>query len=265
MQVDGATRLVVIVGDPIAQVKSPAGMTQTLQDAGHNAVVVPVHVTAADLDGLLRGVDLARNLDGLIATVPHKFACYRHCASASPRARTLEAVNIMRRNPDGTWHGDMLDGLGFVGAVRAAGGEPAGQRALLVGAGGAGSAIGLGLLDAGAAFLAVHDADPVRRDALIGRLERVHPGRVGAGSPDPRGFGLVANATPAGIRPEDPLPVDVSGLEASTFAGCVITAPAVSPWIAAARERGCRTSVGIGMFQAQQQMMLGFLLGRDPA
>jgi shikimate dehydrogenase len=261
MQLDGATRLLVIVGDPIAQVKSPAGMTDCLQKAGSNAVVMPVHVTSADLSALLDGIMLARNLDGIIVTVPHKFACYRHCATAGPGAQALEAVNVMRRNGDGTWHGEMFDGLGFVGALRAKGGDPSGRRALMIGAGGAGSAIGLGLLDAGATHLDIHDTNRARRDTLIARLAKIYPGRVGVGSSDPRGYQLVANASPAGMRPEDPYPVDIEGLDPSILVGCVITAPAVSPWIAAARAKGCRGSVGIDMFEAEQGLIRDFLLG----
>lgn len=259
MRLDGATRLLVIVGDPIAQVKSPAGMTATLQQAGRNAVVVPAHVAPDQLDEFLAGLALARNLDGIIATIPHKFACYRHCATATPRAQALGAVNIMRRNPDGGWHGEMLDGLAFVAAIRAGGGEPQGQRALLVGAGGAGSAMAMALLEAGVSRLDIHDNDAARRDALLDRMAALHPSRVGIGSADPRGYGLVANATPAGMTPGDPYPVDVARLDPACFAGCVITAPLVPPWIEAARARGCRTSLGVDMFNAQQTLMRDFL------
>jgi shikimate dehydrogenase len=260
MKVDGASRLMIIVGDPIAQVKSPAGMTAALQGAGVNAVVMPVHVTSADLSAVLDGFSLVKNMDAIIVTVPHKFACYRHCATATLRAHALEAVNIMRRNADGSWHGEMFDGLGFLGGARMGGGDPAGKRALMIGAGGAGSAIGLAILDAGASHLDIHDADPARRDVLIARLSLAHPGKIGIGSPDPRGYQFITNATPAGMRPEDPYPVDVEGLDSTMFTGCVITAPAVSPWIAQARARGCASSVGIDMYTAEQQMMLDFLL-----
>lgn len=264
MRVDGASRLILIIGDPIAQVKSPAGITATLQRRGQNAVVMPAHVGADELAAFVAGVAHARNLDGLIATIPHKFACYRLCVTASPRARALTAVNIMRRNQDGSWHGEMLDGVGLVAAIRARGGEPAGRRALLIGAGGAGSAIALALLEAGVASLAIHDQDTARRDALLARMTALHPGRVGPGSADPAGYGLVANATPCGMRPDDPLPVLVERLDPGCFAACVITAPEVPPWIAAARARGCKTSLGVDMFMAQQALMADFLAGRDP-
>lgn len=263
MHIDGSTRMVLIVGDPIAQVKSPAGLTAALQQAGRNVVVMPAHVTAERLDAFLAGVALAGNLDAVIATIPHKFACYRHCASATARAHTLQAVNIMRRNRDGGWHGEMLDGLALVAAIRAHGGEPAGSRALLVGAGGAGSAIALALLDAGVTRLDIHDSDETRRDALLARLTAAHPGRAGIGSPDPHGYGLVVNATPAGMRPNDPPPVLVERLDPGCFTACVITAPAVPPWIEAARARGCRTALGGDMFAAQPALMRAFLDGAD--
>ena len=141
--------------------------------------------------------------------------------------------------------------------------DPAGKRALLVGAGGAGSAIGLALLDAGVAELAIHDADVVRRDALIGRLAKRGKGKVTAGSGDPSGFDLVANATPAGMKPDDALPFDAGKLSPSTFVGCVITQPAVSPIVAAARAKGCATSTGTQMYQALQSTMVDFLLFAD--
>ena len=142
----GNTRVVAIVGDPIAQVKSPFAVTRALNALGRNCVVVPMHVAPSDFDMFIQGATVAKNLDGLIATVPHKFAAYAHCVSATGRADFLRAVNVIRRSPDGRWHGDMLDGQGFVNAMRASGFEPEGRRALLVGAGGAGSAIALSLI-----------------------------------------------------------------------------------------------------------------------
>lgn len=261
--ITGATRLNVIVGDPIAQVKAPAGVTASFARRGHDGVLAPVRVAPADLPDFLRVADRLPNLDGIIVTVPHKFACRAHCTTTSERSALLGAVNIMRRLKDGRWHGDMVDGLGFVGAVKGQGLDPAGKRALLVGAGGAGSAIGLALLEAGVARLAVHDGDAGRRDALVGKLAAAGRGEVAAGTADPTGFDLVANATPAGMRESDPLPVEADKLAPTTFVGCVITVPAVSPIVAAARERGCRTSTGTQMYQALQEAMVDFLLAGE--
>ena len=113
--------------------------------------------TVDHLEAFLTADTAVKNLDGIIVTVPHKFACYAFCSSATERSRLLGSVNIMRRRAEGGWHGDIVDGVGFVGAVRANGGDPTGKRALQIGAGGAGSAIALALVEAGVRSLAIHD------------------------------------------------------------------------------------------------------------
>ena len=260
----GETLVVPIIGDPIAQVKSPDGVTRTFAARGCNAVVVPLQAAADDFAALIDGLSRSSSIAGLIATVPHKFALAARCATLTDRARFLGSVNTARRNPDGGWHGDQVDGEAFVAAVRASGGDPRGSRALQVGAGGAGSAIALALLEAGVADLALHDADPVRRDALVGRLRDRFGDRVTAGSPDPTGFDLVANATPMGMRAGDPYPVDVERLAPGTFVGDVVTKPAVPPLIEAARRIGCRTSRGADMFAAVAGLIVDFLLADGP-
>src|SRR6266566_4151420 len=210
LNLTGATRLNIILGDPIAQVKSPGGVTQGFIDRGHDGMLVPVQVSVEDLAGLLRVADTVKNLDGIIVTVPHKFACFGG------------AVNIMRRRKEGGWHGDMVDGLGFVGSVKAKGYDPNGKRALQIGAGGAGSAIAMALVEAGVRELAIHDGDAVRRDNLINRLKSLGKADILVGSSYPEGYDLVANATPAGMKVGDPLPIDVTKLKPTTFVGCVI-------------------------------------------
>ena len=145
----GATRVHLIVGDPIAQVKSPFGVTQAFEAAGRDAICVPAHVPPAALEAWWAGARRAQNLDGLIVTVPHKFACTAFCDQLSERAAFLGAVNTVRRNAQGQWEGDMFDGLGYVRALEKNGCQPRGLRALLVGAGGAGSAIAHSLVQAG--------------------------------------------------------------------------------------------------------------------
>ncbi len=256
----GASRVHFIVGDPIAQVKSPAGVSQAFHARGHNAYVMPAHVAPADLAAWLAGVSLARNVDGIIVTVPHKFAVFDLCASTSERATFLRTVNTLRRNADGTWHGDMFDGLGFVEALRDNGCLLQGRKALLVGAGGAGSAIAHALVMAGVSALAIHDEDNARRTTLVERLATLKQCPVTHGTADPRGFDLVLNATPVGMREGEPIPVQVDRLTSNQFVGCVITAPAVTPLIAAARAQGCATVTGTQMFGRVRDLMVDFLL-----
>ena len=257
---NGATRVHFIVGDPIAQVKSPAGVTQAFHDAGRNAICIPAHVAPADLAHWAKSVSLAQNVDGIIVTVPHKFASFDLCHTTSERSSFLKAVNTLRRNRDGSWHGDMFDGMGYVEALQAKGCNPRGQRVLLVGAGGAGSAIAYSLMTAGVKELAVHDADSVRRDALVSQLASLGLGRVTTGGNDPTGFEICINATPIGMKDTDPHPIDSRKFTAKQFVGCVITAPSVPPMIAAARAKGCNTLTGTDMFTRVRDLIVNFLL-----
>src|SRR5436853_1890826 len=193
---NGATRIHVTIGDPIAQVKSPAGITQGFYARGHDAIMIPLQVKAADIDEFFGLAKKLPNLDGIIITVPHKPVAFRHCDDTSERSRVLEVANVMRRGVDNRWSGDMTDGGGLVSALKRNGFDPKGKRALQVGAGGAGSAIALSLTMEGAS-VTLTDLDTAKRDALIAKLSRHGHQVAPAEKHDPAGFDLVVNATPA--------------------------------------------------------------------
>jgi len=256
----GATRIHFIVGDPIAQVKSPFGMTEAFESKGLNAICIPAHVSSSNLKQWFEGISLAQNVDSIIVTVPHKFDCFSLCQTFSDRAKFLNAVNTIRRNQDGTWHGDMLDGLGYIKAIQKKGYDLRDKKALLVGAGGAGSAIGHALVLAGVSELCIHDEDNVRRDAMIERLQKLGLSNISKGSNKPDGFDIAINASPAGMKPGDPLPIDLDRTTPDMFIGCVVTAPAVPELIQHARSKGCKTTTGADMFYEVRQLMIDFLL-----
>ena len=154
----------------------------------------------------------------------------------------------------------MLDGIAFLKAQQDHGAQPGGARALLLGAGGAGSAIAIALMEAGVAELVIHDADPSRAAALVDLVADLGRGRVTLGSSDPTGCDLVFNATPLGMADGDPLPVDTALLRSSMFVGDVIAGHGVTPFIAAARAAGCATATGGHMVEAVQDLMTEFLL-----
>lgn len=258
IDLDGATQLYFIIGDPIAQVKSPRGVTELLQARGYNAVCIPGHVTPQELTAFWAGIVRLKNLQGVILTVPHKLAAVDMVDRLSDRAAFLGAANTLRRTPTG-WEGDMVDGAGHVAALQKAGCVLKGKRALVAGAGGAGSAIAHALVLAGVADLAIHEMDAPRRESLIERLGSLGLARVGAGSADPTGFDVVVNATPSGMREGDPLPFDGNKLTADMFIGEVITQPAVSPLVARAREIGCSAITGIDMFVEVRDLMVDYL------
>ncbi len=182
----GATRLFPLIGDPIAFVKSVHRLTQGFEGRSFDGICVPMQVPLGQLHTVMKALSAMPNVDGILVTMPHKFDAFRHCATSSRRARLLGVVSLMRRNADGGWHGEMLDGLAFVKAQRDQGARHQGARALLVGAGGAGSAVAQALLEAGVAELVINDTDPARVARLIDLLHDPG-GRVRFGPARPPG------------------------------------------------------------------------------
>jgi shikimate dehydrogenase len=235
-------------------------LTRTFEERDYNGICVPMQVAVDDLDVVMAGLTASRNVDGILVTMPHKFTAFAHCTTSSGRAKLLGVVSVIRRNPDRTWHGDMLDGLAFVKAQQDHGAVPEGARVLLVGAGGAGSAIAIALLEAGVRELVIHDADGLRVATLIDLLSGLGQGRVSAGPPDPTGCDLVCNATPLGMEENDPLPVDAALLTSSMFVGDVIAGHDMTPFLQAAESAGCKTANGGHMVAAAQDVMADFML-----
>jgi len=259
----GATRLFPIIGDPIKYVESPTRLTRTLEERDYDGICVPMQVADNDLATVMAGLSASRNVDGILVTMPHKFTAFQHCATSSERAKKLGVVSVIRRNADGTWHGDMLDGLAFVKAQTDHGAQPEGARVLLLGAGGAGSAIAIALLEAGVRELVIHDTDESKVNTLLDLISDLGQGRVSAGPPDPTDCDLVCNATPMGMEDDDPLPVDTALLTASMFVGDVIAGHGVTPVIKAAESAGCKTVNGGHMVEAAQDVMADFMLQKD--
>jgi shikimate dehydrogenase len=261
-QLSGATRLFPIIGDPVRYAESPVQLTRTFEERDYNAMCIPLHVTEQCLAVVMVGLAATLNVDGILVTMPHKFAAFAYCSTSSERAHRLEVVSVIRRNPDRSWHGDMLDGLAFVKAQRDRGASVEGGRALLLGAGGAGRAIAMALLEAGIGELVVHDVVTSRVSALLDLTSSLGGDRLRAGPPDPTGCGLVFNATPLGMEKGDPLPVNVDLLHSSMFVGDVIAGHGTTPLVQAARDAGCVTADGDDMVKAGQNLMADFMLGR---
>jgi len=258
----GETRLFPIIGDPIVFVKSPQRLTSGFEACGANALCIPMQVADGNFGVVIDALTRAGNVDGILVTMPHKFTAFTHCATSDDAARLLAGVSVMRRNQDGSWHGGMLDGLAFVKAQVDEGAQPKNAKALLIGAGAAGSAIAIALLQAGVRELIIHDADESRVTQLIKILGDLGRDRAKSGPPDPRGCDMVCNATPMGMADGDPLPVSAEALAASMFVGDVIAGHGTTPFLQAAQKAGCKTANGVQMVEAVQEMMLDFMLQR---
>jgi len=261
-KLSGETRLFPIIGDPIVYVKSPQQLTTGFDKRKQNAVCVPMQVAHGDLKVVMEGLSKIPNVDGLLVTMPHKTKAFEYCATSDKTAKLLGSVSVMRRNRDSSWHGGMLDGTAFVKAQIDHGAEPKGAKVLLVGAGAAGGAIAIALLEAGVKKLVIHDSDESKVDQLIKILDAVGHGRATSGKADPNGCDMVCNATPMGLKEGDPLPVAAELLKSSMFVGDVIAGHGTTPFLQAAQDAGCKTADGVQMVDAVQEMMLDFMLAK---
>ncbi len=159
----------------------------------------------------------------------------------------------------------MTDGIGCVGAMERHGVTPAGGDFLLIGAGGAGSAIAHEAARRGAARIVVRDIDTSRSASLAGRLAAAFPA-LGASTSIPEDFryDIACNATPVGMNDEPVQPFDVERLLPHTLVVDVVPTPAMTPWLEAAAARGLRVQTGPEMVAAQFAHVAGHLLGLTP-
>jgi shikimate dehydrogenase len=257
--IDGPTRIYGIIGDPIAQVKSPRLYSDIFAANGRNAVLIPIHIRSDQFEEAMPGLLAIANLDGLLVTIPFKMRVILLLNRLLPMAAKVGAVNALRREVDGTWSGDMFDGRGLVRGLRRQGVTLEGSSVALVGAGGAGSAVGVAIADAGARRLRVLDIEVGKAAALAEKVVRHYPGcRVDIGPPDWADHQILINATPVGMRPGDGIPLELDGLKAHTLVVDIIVKPDMTPLIARAKQIGCRTLDGRVMLEGQVEEILAF-------
>ncbi|MBP8297023.1 MAG: shikimate dehydrogenase [Burkholderiales bacterium] len=259
VRITGATRLYAIVGDPIAQVRSPEVFTGRFAAAGIDAVLVPVHVPAAGFDVIIPALLALGNLDGVLVTVPFKARMVQFASRLGPAAACIGAVNALRREADGTWSADMFDGAGFVRGAEAKGQRLRGRRVLQFGAGGAGSAIACALAEAGVASIRIADPEAGRVEALAAALRGAFPDcDIAAATAQRSDVDMVVNASPVGMRAGDGLPGDIGALSAGTLVGDVVVSETPTPLIALAQRQGCSWVSGRDMHSGQIDAIMGF-------
>jgi shikimate dehydrogenase len=255
----GTTRLYAVVGDPVEQVMAPALMNRLFAERNVDAVLVPVKAKPPSFAAVIEGLKAIDNLDGIVVTVPHKFALCTYADRLGERAELARSANALRRERDGTWTADNFDGAGFVSGLLNAGYAVTGKTVRLVGAGGAGVSIGPALMMAGTGALIITDVSEQRMTALAGHLAQKWPGQIRT---SPAGTilasDIVVNATPVGLRPDDALPFAVEGLAPDTVVADIIMKPAETKLLAAARARGLRVHPGLPMLIQQIELYRGF-------
>jgi shikimate dehydrogenase len=246
--ISGKTTLIAHLGYPTESFKASMIYNPYFDQAGIDAVVVPMGVQPANYAPFLRPLFRLSNLLGALVTMPHKVATVALLDEMTSTVKIAGACNAIVKRADGSLLGDMFDGAGFVRGVERKGRRLAGARVLVVGAGGVGSAIAASLAAAGIAAIGLYDENASAAEALGARLAEHYPKlAIVTGSKDPDGYDVVVNATPLGMKEGDPLPVDVARIAPGTFVGEVVMKQEFTPLLLAAKAKGCPVQVGTDM------------------
>ncbi|MBK9168132.1 MAG: shikimate dehydrogenase [Bryobacterales bacterium] len=249
--------LVGVLGCPVAE--NPTGVMQeaAFQAVGLNWRYLTIEVQPENLADAIRGVR-AFGMRGLNLTIPHKVAVIAHLDDLTPAARAIGAVNTVRRE-DGRLIGENTDGKGFLRGLRAdAGRDPAGQRVVILGAGGAARAIATELALAGATELTVVNRTASRAEAMIADLAAA----TGLGAryvpwvgpyAVPPDADILVNATSIGLFPDTgAMPdVDLDSAPPHLLVADAVFNPPETRLLAAAKARGLAVLDGLSMLVYQ--------------
>ena len=255
------TRLVAVIGDPIAHSRSPLMHNAAFRALGLDFAYGAFRVRADDVGAAVAAVR-ALGLAGLNVTIPHKQAVLPHLDVLSPVARLTGAVNTIV-NRDGVLHGDNTDVPGLSRALDEAGLAPRARLAIVLGAGGSARATVVAL-GRRVRTVVVAARRPEQARTLVGELSSglrarlvVVPldGLAAAGGPAVAqhlaAADVVVNTTPVGMHGEPFLPFAF----AATPAGCLfydlVYTERVTPFLAAARRARRRGVNGLGMLLHQ--------------
>jgi shikimate dehydrogenase len=256
--ISGRTSLIAHLGYPTETFTAPMIYNPWFERRGIDAVVVPMGVMADDYAPFLRSLFRLSNIHGALVTMPHKVTTAGLLDAASVAVQVAGSCNAIRRRPDGSLYGDMFDGEGFTRGAKRKGFAFAGAKCLVVGAGGAGSAIAAAIAAERPGLIALYDIREQAAHDLAARLRRHYPAlSAEVRGNDPAGYDLVVNATPLGMEEGDPFSFDPSRLDSRSFVGEVVL-KGKTPLIQAAAERGCRYILGTDMLFEQIPAYLEF-------
>lgn len=239
----GHTRVVGVIGDPVAHSLSPTLHNAAFEALGLDWVYVAFPVPRGHGADAVAAVS-ALGLAGLNVTMPHKEDVAGACDELTEDAAALRSVNTVVALPGGRTLGDSTDGPGFLHALADEGIDVAGRPVLVLGAGGAARAVILALGRAGASVtVAARRPDAAAAAALLARDAR--PAAFDAVSPNT--YSLVVNATPLGMTDGDLLPINPELLHAGQAVVDLVYHPADTPLLTAARGEGALAVNGLGM------------------
>ena len=228
--VSGKTKIFGIFGFPVEHTFSPGMHNAAFKKLGMDACYVPFTVPREGLPEAARAIK-PLNFHGLNITVPHKENIIPFLDELSQEARLIGAVNTIEVK-DGRLIGHNTDGRGFLRSLtEVARFEPRGKKFLLIGSGGAARAVGYSLALAGAASIFFRDLDSKKADALASDIQKntgvtvrsISEEAIASTASD---ADCLINATPLGLKKNDPLPLPATAITARQLVCDLVYNPA---------------------------------------
>jgi 3-dehydroquinate dehydratase / shikimate dehydrogenase len=242
-QVDVATRVYAVVGDPISHSLSPAIMNAAFRRENVNAVYLALHAkTLKDLLTCVREIPI----HGISVTMPYKEAILPHLDNTDAHTTKIGACNTVVRAQDGKLYGFNTDAAGIVRPLERRLNTLEGARILVIGAGGAARAAVFGLKERGSeVYILNRTAAPAKKLAHQARARIVKRADL-----KKLAFDVIINATPVGMGNgrESPLPEQEIN---ARYVFDMIYDPAETRFLKLAKERGAQIIPGIEMFVHQ--------------
>jgi len=241
-QVDVATRVYGVAGDPVSHSLSPVIMNTALRRENVNAVYLALHAkTLKDLLACVRDIPI----HGLSITMPYKEAILEHLDNTDSHTAKIGACNTVVRAQDGKLYGFNTDTAGIVRPLEQRI-TLEGARVLVLGAGGAARAAVFGLKERGSeVFILNRSAAPARKLARQARARTIKRADL-----KKLAFDVIINATPVGMANGKDSPLNENEISAK-FAFDMVYDPAETRFLKAAKARGAQIIPGIEMFVHQ--------------
>jgi shikimate dehydrogenase len=265
------TRVVGLIGDPVEHSVSPSMHNAAFARLGLDYIYLPFRVTKERLSeaiGGLRGLGFR----GLNVTIPHKVAVMPFLDDIEIMAERIGAVNTIV-NDNGRLKGYNTDAGGFLLALKQAGFEPKGKKAVVLGAGGASRAISFALAGSGAGLTILNRREELDwAETLAGRIAESTGKKAAAFELNNEnlkkaleGADLLVNATSLGMHPDiDKTPVDRRLLRPGLVVFDAVYNPLKTRLMREAGEAGATTVSGLDMLIGQGAMAFELWTGEKP-
>ena len=276
-RINGHTKLYALIGSPVGHSGSPAMQNYSFEklglDCAYLAFDIPLEKTKDALDAFR-----TLHVGGFNVTMPCKTEVARLVEHLSPAAELIGACNTVVVEEDGTMTGHNTDGVGFVRNLKEHGVEVKGQKIVLLGTGGAATAIAVQAALDGAAEIAIFnqkDEFYANGEKTVEKLRKAVPGISSVSINDlgdtellreaVKNADILVNATRAGMSPlEDVIPDPEDVLRPELAVADVVYNPRETLLVRKAKEAGCRAAVGgIGMLLWQGAAAFELFTGQE--